>query len=193
MWQQHPRRRRRRLPHLYLPGQIHFLTWRLAGSLPAGRCFDTASASAGKAFAVLDRLLDSGKYGPTFLREPVIAGIVASELAAAFDGGSGLLAWVVMPNHVHAVAVAPENLAVALQAVKGRSARLCNLALGLTGQPFWQAECFDRWVRSPEELERVVRYVERNPVRAGLVRDPADFRWSSAFGRAGAGLKSRAG
>jgi REP element-mobilizing transposase RayT len=154
------------------------MLWRLGSVAIIGDFLTTATAfsaaaSARKAFAVLD--------GPTFL------------LAAAFDGGSGLLAWVVMPNHVHAVAVAPENLAVALQAVKGRSARLCNLALGLTGQPFWQAECFDRWVRSQEELERVVRYVERNPVRAGLVRDPADFRWSSAFGRAGAGLKSRAG
>jgi len=104
-----------------------------------------------------------------------------------------LFAWVVMPNHVHAVIVAPEDLAEALQAAKGRSARRCNLALGLTGRGFWQGECFDRLVRSPEELERVVSYVEWNPVRAGLVGQVSEFQWSSGYLPAsGAGLKPRA-
>ena len=36
-----------------------------------------------------------------------------------------------------------------------------------SGQPFWQDESYDRWVRTATEVDRVVRYIERNPVAAG--------------------------
>lgn len=47
---------------------------------------------------------------------------------------------------------------------------------------FWQDESYDHWVRSGEEFERIVRYIEANPVRAGLLERVEDWRWSSAFG-----------
>jgi type I restriction enzyme R subunit len=49
-------------------------------------------------------------------------------------------------------------------------------------QPFWQDESYDHWVRGPEELEKIVSYIEENPVAAGLVERVEDWRWSSAFG-----------
>ena len=52
--------------------------------------------------------------------------------------------------------------------------------LGLTGQPFWQDESYDRLVRNDLEFERIVNYIERNPVTAGLVLTPEEFPWSSA-------------
>jgi hypothetical protein len=63
------------------------------------------------------------------------------------------------------------------------SARQANAILGRTGLPFWQDESYDRWVRTPEEFARIVRYIERNPATAGLVKSVEDWRWSSAFGR----------
>jgi putative transposase len=52
--------------------------------------------------------------------------------------------------------------------------------LGLTGKPFWQDESYDRLVRDGTEFERIRRYIEYNPVRAGLVATPAAYPWSSA-------------
>jgi hypothetical protein len=55
-----------------------------------------------------------------------------------------------------------------------------NRMLGITG-PFWQDESYDRLVRDGTEFERIVRYIERNPVNAGLAVSPEEFRWSSAW------------
>jgi REP element-mobilizing transposase RayT len=69
------------------------------------------------------------------------------------------------------------------KATKGFTAHEANRILGRTGHPFWQHESFDRWVRDRRELERIVRYVEENPVRAGLVRSAEEWPWSSASGQ----------
>ena len=52
--------------------------------------------------------------------------------------------------------------------------------LGVSGKPFWQQESYDRAVRNQEEFERIRRYVELNPVRAGLVSTVGEYRYSSA-------------
>jgi type I restriction enzyme R subunit/putative DNA methylase len=66
------------------------------------------------------------------------------------------------------------------KAIKNFSARQANIILGRTGEPFWQDESHDHWVRGPEELQKIVRYIEANPVTAGLVKTAEDWRWSSA-------------
>jgi hypothetical protein len=45
---------------------------------------------------------------------------------------------------------------------------------------FWQNESYDHVVRNEEEFRRIQRYIELNPVRAGLVESAEEFRWSSA-------------
>jgi len=52
--------------------------------------------------------------------------------------------------------------------------------LGLTGKPFWQDESYDHLVRHEREFEKIRRYIEENPVRAGLVSEASEYRWSSA-------------
>jgi hypothetical protein len=52
--------------------------------------------------------------------------------------------------------------------------------LNLTGQRFWQEESYDRVVRDAAEFRRILRYIEFNPVKAGLVVTPEEFCWSSA-------------
>jgi len=37
------------------------------------------------------------------------------------------------------------------------------------------------WVRNQQELQKVIAYIERNPVSAGFVSKPEDWRWSSAW------------
>jgi hypothetical protein len=61
------------------------------------------------------------------------------------------------------------------KSIKNYSAREANRILDRTG-PFWQSESYDRWVRSAEAREKIVRYIEFNPVSAGLVEKPEDYR-----------------
>lgn len=68
-------------------------------------------------------------------------------------------------------------LSVIMQSLKGYTARKCNLALGKSGQ-FWQHESFDHVVRDQAEWERTINYVLNNPVKARLVKEWQDWKWS---------------
>jgi len=166
------------LPHYYPPNAILFLTWRLFGSLPH---FCT-SVNPGKAFAENDRALDTAKDGPLWLKDQRVADLVA----AALNQGEmeyrlyERFAWVIMPNHVHVVMRPARPLPVVMRWIKGSTARTANMILNRTGNPFWQYETYDHCVRTNDELNRINRYVERNPVRAGLTPAIEDWRWSSA-------------
>jgi len=171
----------RHLPHCYPSGATLFLTWRLFGSL--ANYVTTASQTAGQAFAQADRILDQATEGPTWLNEPRIAAVVADALKQGEKERKlyELGAWVVMPNHVHVVMTPIRPLPVIMRWIKGSTARSANLLLGRTGKPFWQYETYDHIVRNSEELNRIVRYIERNPVRAGFVRSIEDWPCSSAY------------
>jgi len=95
--------------------------------------------------------------------------------------------WVVMPNHVHVIFQPHTELSSIMRWLKGRTSRVANQILGRTGTPFWQNESFDHWIRSAEELEYLIEYVENNPLRAGLVEAKEQWRWSSAGWMPGAG------
>jgi type I restriction enzyme R subunit/putative DNA methylase len=129
----------------------------------------------------MDRYLDTTREGPMYLRQERIAQIVVDSLRRGVAlGHYDLRAYVVMANHVHVLLfpkVAPAKL---LQALKGSTAREANRVLGRIGESFWQAESHDHWVRDGAELERIVRYIENNPVAAGLVGRAEEYRWSSA-------------
>jgi putative transposase len=89
-------------------------------------------------------------------------------------------AYCLMNNHVHLVAVPerPDSLARALGLTHAAFARYRNVADGTCGH-IWQA----RYYSCPldrNHLWRAVAYVERNPVRAGLVESAEEYRWSSA-------------
>jgi REP element-mobilizing transposase RayT len=91
-----------------------------------------------------------------------------------------LHSFVVMPNHIHILITPHRPLREVTNWIKGVSARRANQALGRTGRPFWQDESFDHWARSRQELAKIERYIIENPVRAGLVHEPAEWRYSTA-------------
>jgi REP element-mobilizing transposase RayT len=86
-----------------------------------------------------------------------------------------------MSNHVHVLIRPLQQPTRLLQSLKGTTAREANLILVRTGQPFWQRESYDHCARDEPELERIVAYIENNPVKAGLVAKPSAYRWSSAW------------
>jgi putative transposase len=93
-----------------------------------------------------------------------------------------LYAVVVMPDHVHLVlapqydANGPVSIAEIMHAIKGASAHRINKALGRNGK-VWEEESFDRALRREESIGDKVDYILGNPVGAGLVRNPLEYRW----------------
>jgi type I restriction enzyme R subunit/putative DNA methylase len=86
-----------------------------------------------------------------------------------------------MSNHVHLLVSPCVPPARFLQSIKGYAAREANRLLQRSGEPFWQAESYDHWVRNVSEMDRIRTYIENNPVGAGLVGSAGQYRWSSAY------------
>jgi REP element-mobilizing transposase RayT len=175
---------RRHLPHVRETDRAVFITWRLAGSLLPNRAFSAKALTSGQAFAAVDRLLDDARTGPFYLRRPDVADMVVEAIRynAHVLGHFALHAFAVMPNHVHVLVTPAVPLPRLTKSIKGISAKRANAMLGLTGRPFWQEESYDHVVRGEREFQKIKRYIEENPVRAGLVREPGEYRWSSAYG-----------
>ena len=90
-------------------------------------------------------------------------------------------AFVVMPNHVHLLISVPEGATLerSLQLIKGGFSREAGKLLRLP-HPFWQNSFVDRRVRDGAEFERLVGYIDSNPVKAGLCSSAEDYSYSSA-------------
>jgi putative transposase len=96
-----------------------------------------------------------------------------------------VLAYCLMSNHVHLVAVpkTEEGLQWALKPLHMRYAQRINRARGWKGH-LWQGRFFSSAL-DDEYLWAAIRYVERNPVRAKLVRKAENYPWSSAAAHCG--------
>ncbi len=199
---------RRVLPHWQPAGVPFFLTWRLAGSLPANvlaefaaeeeriasdpRAKDEHSDWVINAYKRLFERQDNELHtlnGPRWLAQPDIAAIVRDAMHQGVNERMyRLYAYTVMSNHVHvllqpledAETGQPVPLARITQMLKGRTARFANQKLGRTGHPFWARESYDHWSRNENETRRIVAYILNNPVKAGLVTDSSAWPWSWA-------------
>ena len=141
----------------------------------------------------MDRLLDQVRSGPSYLRLPELAEMVVEAIHynANTLGHYSLHAFVVMPNHVHLLVTPWVALPKLTKSLKGITAKRANAVLAHTGSPFWQEESYDRLVRDRQEFGRIRFYIEQNPVRAQLVRDASQYRWSSAGWPTGASAADR--
>jgi REP element-mobilizing transposase RayT len=176
-----------RLPHWQQKGAVYFVTFRLADAVPQHLRTQWESErdawlrvhpqpwspevqreSHNRFSGAIERWLDAG-HGSCVLRRHDCAEVVAEALRH-FDGERiAQIAWVVMPNHVHAVFVL--NPAWPLEKVilswKGFTARRINPLIGRKGN-FWQRDYFDRLVRDARHLANCIRYSRRNPTKARL-------------------------
>src|ERR1700687_6010759 len=158
----------RRLPHAYQGAQSLFVTWHLHGSLPSSRYPPPGKLSSGRAFVWIDRYLDTVRHGPMYLRQPEIARLVVASIQKGVElGHYDLYADAVMSNHVHLLIHPKIHPSRLLKSLKGVTARQANQSLGRMGEPFWQKESYDHWVRNDRELQRIRAYIENNPVKAG--------------------------
>ena len=98
-----------------------------------------------------------------------------------------VIAYCLMTNHVHLILVAKAKSALPtlLKSLNARFARRVNRMKEWSGH-LWQGRYFSSALDGPH-FRAAVRYVERNPVRAGIVRRAEDYAWSSAFAHCGLG------
>ncbi len=96
------------------------------------------------------------------------------------DAAVRILGYCLMSNHVHLVAVPgkEDSLSILLRRVHGRYAQYYNARAGRSGH-LWQNRFF-ACMLGPTHLWSALSYVERNPVRAGIVEHANEYRWSSA-------------
>lgn len=207
---------RRNLPHYQPAAGSFFITFRLNDSIPAIQLKTLQEAyyasrkeiengqyllknklllaERKRYFQQVDRLLDAIISGPVFLANPGVASLVKDQLHR-FDGELyDLIAYCIMPNHVHLLIDTgiqfPEDLPPdfeeqhfhtplhnILKKIKGPTAVGANRLLGRKNR-FWRRESFDYLIRNDREFDRICAYILNNPVKAGLAKTWSDFPFS---------------
>jgi REP element-mobilizing transposase RayT len=203
---------RRHLPHYYPPNSVYFVTPRLAGSLPKFRIDEIQeqrellriqrqkmlkealdAARYEQDLLRLDKILQRVDQKSCWLSDPRVAGVVAEAIRYRDGKDYDLIAYSIMPNHMHLVfGIGAPDLIVPvgqidnlsnkpvskiMHSLKRHTAREANKILGRTGA-FWQDESYDHVIRNSEELERIILYVLHNPVKAGFVKTWRDWKWN---------------
>ena len=181
------------LPHFDAPKLIQHISFHLADSLPAQKVqrmlerIDVLPINEQKQAKIeyWQQLLDNG-YGCCLLKQSNFAAIIQDSLLFGDQQRYRLLAWVIMPNHVHALIEQKENwpLSKIVQSWKRHSSRQIHKLDSSTINPLWQRDYWDRFVRNEQHYYTTKHYIEANPVKAGLVTSAEQWPWSSAAGRA---------
>lgn len=209
---------RRNLPHHQPDHATYHIVFRLAGSLPQEALqrlqnevdeseryasgmkdekmrFELFHQIRQEYFEKFDSLLDGYSTGPHWLREPQIAELIVDALHFRDKKLYDLIAFTVMPNHVHTIfsigeakqidklhhvgrrVSSPYVVTRILENLKWYTALKANKLLHREGQ-FWQHESYDHVIRNGEEFEKAIWYVLNNPVKAALAKTWDEWKWS---------------
>lgn len=118
--------------------------------------------------------VSNGRY--PFFEDHEKAAVVCRTLQwSDHAGATATLCYVLMPDHLHWLFQLGDgqSLSKVMLRVKGRSGRLCGLAI-------WQKGYHDHALRNEESIKDVARYIVANPLRAGLVRSLRDYPYWNA-------------
>ena len=189
---------KRRLPHIQIAGSTYFITFRLVNSLPLealdrlaeerqkiNQLPQSQKEAANQAwFTQYDDYLDKALCGDLHLKNQQIADMVADSIHFRDGKVYDLISYCIMFNHVHLICTPLFKekdiyfgLAEILHSLKRHTAREANKILQRNGA-FWQDESYDHFIRNESELERTVKYILYNPVKANLVKEQTDWKWS---------------
>jgi putative transposase len=193
------------LPHCDFPDLVQFVTFRLEDSMPASRRSEWEHLlkieDVRDRRTKLEEYLDRG-VGECWLRDHRVALMAEEGLLYFHNQRYELLAWCVMPNHVHVlvdvqqtplwkiiqgwkVHVANESRHLLVPERRAPSRPVPNAendeprrrsALRLK----WQREYWDTFMRDEEQEKTAIRYTENNPVKAKLCRTAEEWPFSSA-------------
>ncbi|HMS65905.1 MAG TPA: transposase [Ignavibacteria bacterium] len=195
---------RRNLPHITLNEKAYFITFWLNRSIPTDvmirlktnydkewkilseikysnirkkKIYDLQK----KYFGIFDNYLNNAENNIKWLGDDRIANIVSESIRYRNKKDYELLAYNIMPNHVHLVIFVErfvKPLHKILQSLKRHTARKSNIILNRTGNAFWHSESYDHYVRDYKELSRIIDYTMNDPVKTGLARNAEEWKWS---------------
>jgi putative transposase len=179
-----------RLPHWQQTSAVYFVTFRLTDAVPS-HLLDHWESDRDvwwrfhpqpwseeiereyhfRFSHAVERWLDAG-HGACLLQRRDCAEITAQALHYFEGVRVTLISFVIMPNHVHTLFVQnPEwPLEKLIQSWKRFASRETNKCLHRSGR-LWQRDYFDRLVRDEKHFANCVRYIRRNPKKAGLRED----------------------
>jgi putative transposase len=191
----------RRLPHVQPESGLVFITFRLNQDLPKEIKQELdeykkkllSQNTRGKyrqnkirklIFGFYDNQISTYASSDDFLSDPEIAKMIF-DLIKEFDGVFyKLYCFTIMPNHVHLLFRIlmrhddkPHEMAFIIKKLKAISARNANKILNREGK-FWFREYYDYSVRTEKELVRIIEYISQNPVKAGLVTEVCQWKWT---------------
>ena len=192
---------RRNLPHILPEQGVFFITFRIYNSLPlkiiadlknnyekeikAARNFVSNSRRFRSRLLEIyddylyefDDMLD--KYTTEFdLTNPELATIIINSIRYFDQKDYRLICFCIMPNHVHMIVYnLKKPLYTIMKLLKGYSSGEINKILERKGK-FWQSESYDNYIRSRNDLHNKIQYVMNNPVKAGLVSNRKDWKYS---------------
>ena len=182
------------VPHVDSPGVIQHVMFHLADSMP-GSVLDQFEAEIqttpeaqqdAKRRKRIEGWIDAG-HGCCLFRDACAAQLTQDALLR-FDGVRySLLAWAIMPNHVHVLIQQIQGwklsrVVATWKSYTGRQLMPMMLAKpGMEGaRHVWCREFKDRFIRDQRHLRTAVDYIHNNPVAAGLCAEPEAWPWSSA-------------
>ena len=134
----------------------------------------------------IESWLDAG-HGSCILQNQEAACLMRDTLLQ-FDGERYILySWVIMPNHVHVLFQQREDWTMSRIVASWKSytgKRLMPMLRDIKGHEkanrVWYREYWDRFIRDERHFRATILYIQNNPVKAGLVKNPQDWQWSSA-------------
>ena len=120
-------------------------------------------------------------YGEGFLIRPLIGSLVGEALLKWDGVRYKLIAWIIMPNHVHIMLspIGDHSVADIMHSIKSFTSHEANKLLKRTGH-FWSKEYYDRYIRDQRHFVSTIAYIENNPVKARLCTKPEEWPWGSA-------------
>lgn len=147
---------------------------------PKRHPFSTYKTEADRLLALLDKYEDAG-YGSCVLKDDKVAKIVHDAIFFYHGKKYNVISWCIMPNHVHVLIEVMKNISLSsiLHSWRSFSSNEINKVLNRSGR-LWMPEYFDRFIRDNDHFNNVVDYIHNNPVKAGLVKEATDYKWSSA-------------
>jgi len=181
------------IPHFDRPGQIQLVTFRLYDAVPEkvlqgwkeelewSNKVEASDPRQVKLRKWIDKYEDSG-CGNCWLLNENIADLVQRTLFHFHGERYCIHKWCIMPNHVHVITEMLDShlLCDTVHSWKSYTGHEANKILKRSGA-FWFREYHDRYVRDEIHLAAAIKYVENNPVKAGLITAKQRWRWSSAW------------
>jgi len=167
-----------KLPHIDLNGQYQFITFRTHDSLDEylKKIYHTEQENSKKQL-VIDAHLDLSSQGAYLFdaQISIFRQVILEKDHFLYD----LIAYSVMPNHVHILLKQKTELVKVIKYIKGKSAVELNRSLNKSGQ-FWARDYYDRAIRNEAHFATVYDYILNNPLKASL--PDAEERIYSVYG-----------